>query len=185
VLLVLDEAYGDFAEDFARMRGVAFSRSLDYVRQGRNVILLKTFSKAHGLAGLRVGYGIGPTKLISLFATTRTIFSISSVAQAAALAALRDGEHTGRAIKNNAEQAEVLSAELNRLGYPVARTWANFLYCELGENAAAFADRLQAGGVTVQPLGLWGAPSAIRVSIGTPAQNRRFLEIFENVAQCS
>jgi histidinol-phosphate aminotransferase len=185
VLLVIDEAYGDFAEDFARKRGVVFSRSLEYVRQGRNVILLKTFSKAHGLAGLRVGYGIGPTKLISLFATTRTIFSISSVAQAAALAALRDGEHTGRAIKNNAEQAEVLSAELNRLGYPVARTWANFLYCELGENAAAFADRLQAGGVTVQPLGLWGAPSAIRVSIGTPAQNQRFLEIFENVAQCS
>ncbi len=183
VLLVLDEAYGDFAEDFARTRGVAFSRSLEYVRQGKNVILLKTFSKAHGLAGLRVGYGIGPTQLIALFAPTRTIFSISSMAQAAALAALRDSDHIRKAIKNNAEQAEVLTAELDRLGYPVPETWANFLYCELGEDSVAFADRLQAGGVTVQPLGLWGAPSAIRVSIGTPAQNRRFLEVFEGVAQ--
>jgi histidinol-phosphate aminotransferase len=183
VLLVLDEAYGDFAEDFARKRGVVFSRSLEYVRQGRNVILLKTFSKAHGLAGLRVGYGIGPTQLISLFAPTRTIFSISSVAEAAALAALHDSDHIEKAIKNNAEQAEVLSAELNRLGYPVAKTWANFLCCELGEDASSFANRLQACGVTVQPLGLWGAPSAIRVSIGTAEQNRRFLEVFESVAQ--
>jgi histidinol-phosphate aminotransferase len=183
VLLVLDEAYGDFAEDFARKRGVVFSRALEYVHQGRNVILLKTFSKAHGLAGLRVGYGIGSAQLISLFAATRTIFSISSVAQAAAIAALHDSDHIGAAVKNNAEQAEVLSARLDRLGYPVAKTWANFLYCELGEDAAAFADRLQAGGVMVQPLGLWGAPSALRVSIGTPPQNQRFLEIFENVAQ--
>jgi histidinol-phosphate aminotransferase len=183
VLLVLDEAYGDFAEDFARKRSVAFSRSLDHVRQNRNVVLLKTFSKAHGLAGLRVGYGIGPAQLISLFAATRTIFSVSSVAQAAALAALRDTEHIRKAIKNNAEQAEMLSAELHRLGYTVAKTWANFLYCDVGEDASSLADRLQAGGVTVQPLGLWGAPSAIRVSIGTPEQNRRFLEIFESVAQ--
>ena len=174
---------GDFADDFARKRCVVFSRSLEYVSQERNVILLKTFSKAHGLAGLRVGYGIGPRQLISFFAPTRTIFSISSAAQAAALAALHDSDHIEKAIKNNAEQAEVLSAELNRLGYPVAKTWANFLYCEMGEDASSFADRLQAGGVTVQPLGLWGAPSAIRVSIGTPEQNRRFMELFESVAQ--
>ena len=183
VLVVLDEAYGDFAENFARKRGVAYSRSLDHVREGRNVIWLKTFSKTHGLAGLRVGYGIGPARLISLFAPLRTIFSVSSVAQAAALAALHDTEHIQRAVENNAEQAEILSNGLNRLGFPVPQTWANFLYCELGQDAAAFAERMKAEGAIVQPLGRWGAPNAIRISIGTPEQNRSFLEFFETVAR--
>jgi histidinol-phosphate aminotransferase len=182
VLLVLDEAYGDFAEEFARQRGTEYSRSMDYVRQDRNVIVLKTFSKTHGLAGLRVGYGIGPARLISLFAPLRTIFSVSSVAQTAALAALRDTVHIRKAVENNTEQAETMAAGLRKLGYPVPLTWANFLYCELGEDASAFAERLQAGGITVQPLELWGAPQAIRVSIGAPDHNRRFLEIFESVA---
>jgi len=181
VLVVLDEAYGDFAEDFARRRGVAYSRSLDYLRQNRNVILLKTFSKTHGLAGLRVGYGIGPARLISLFAPLRTIFSVSSIAQAAALAALEDTEHIRKAVENNAEQPEILTTGLKRLGFPVPQTWANFLYCELGQDAAAVAERLRTAGVIVQPLGMWGAPTAIRVSIGTPEQNRSFLEIFKAV----
>ncbi len=176
VLIVLDEAYGDFAERFAQERGAVFSRALDYVRQGRNVILLKTFSKAHGLAGLRVGYGIGAARLISLFAPMRTIFSISSIAQAAATAALRDQEHIQIAVDNNTRQAEVLCSGLKDAGLAVAQTWANFFYCELGTDAAAFAEHLQAEGVVVQPLGLWGAPTAIRVSIGTPEQNQRFLK---------
>src|SRR5205823_6103764 len=119
------------------------------VRQDRNIIVLKTFSKAHGLAGLRVGYGIGPARLIALFAPLRTIFSVSSTAQAAASAALHDIEHINRAIENNAEQAEVLTADLAKLGLPVPQTWANFLYCDLGQDAAAFAERLQAAGVIV------------------------------------
>ena len=183
VLIVLDEAYGDFAEHFAQKRSVTFSRSLDYVRQQRNLIVLKTFSKAHGLAGLRVGYGIGPARLISLFAPLRTIFSVSSIAQAAALAALHDSEHIRKAVENNFEQAEVLTAGLPKLGFPVPPTWANFLYCELGEDAADFAERLQAMGVIVQPLGLWGAPTAIRVSVGTAEQNQRFLEVTEQIAK--
>jgi histidinol-phosphate aminotransferase len=181
VLVVLDEAYGDFAEDFARKRGVAYSRSLDYVRQDRNAILLKTFSKTHGLAGLRVGYGVGPARLMSLFAPLRTIFSVSSIAQAAALAALHDAEHIRTAVKNNAAQAEILTAGLKHLGFPVPQTWANFLYCELGQDAAAFAERLREAGVVVQPLGMWGAPTAVRVSIGTPEENRGLLKAFGDV----
>jgi histidinol-phosphate aminotransferase len=181
VLVVLDEAYGDFAEDFAQQRGVAYSRSLDYIRQDRNVILLKTFSKTHGLAGLRVGYGIGPARLMQLFAPLRTIFSVSSIAQTAALAALNDTEHIQRAVKNNAEQAEVLTAGLKRMGFPAPQTWANFLYCELGQDAGAFAERLRTAGVIVQPLGMWGAPSAIRISIGTPEENRGLLKALEGL----
>ena len=183
VLLVLDEAYGDFAERFAQKRGVRFSRALDYVGEDRNVVVLKTFSKAHGLAGLRAGYGIGPERLISLFAPTRVIFSISSVAQAAALAALRDEEHIRKAVDNNLEQAELLTSAIAELGFSIPQTWANFLFCELREDAAAFADRLLAEGVAVQPLGLWGAPTAIRVSVGTPEQNRVFLKALKLVVK--
>jgi len=183
VLVVLDEAYGDFAEDFARQRGVVYSRSLDYVRQKRNVILLKTFSKTHGLAGLRVGYGIGPARLMSLFAPLRTIFSVSSIAQAAALAALEDTEHIRKAVENNAEQAEILTTDLKRLGLPVPQTWANFLYCELSQDAAVFAERLRTAGVIAQPLGMWGAPTAIRVSIGTPDQNIQLLKALREVKE--
>ncbi len=181
VLVVLDEAYGDFAEYFAQKRGTTYSRSLDYVRQSKNVILLKTFSKTHGLAGLRIGYGIGPARLMSLFAPLRTIFSVSSPAQAAAVAGLRDHEHIRRAVENNAEQVEVLSEGLAGLGFHVPQTWANFLYCELAQNAAAFAERLQARGIIVQPLELWGAPSAIRVSIGKPEENHRFLDVLRDL----
>jgi histidinol-phosphate aminotransferase len=177
VLLVIDEAYGDFAADFARQRGIEYSHAMDYIRADRNVILLKTFSKAHGLAGLRVGYGIGHARLISAFVQARSVFSISSVAEAAAIAALHDEEHIAQAVKNNFEQAQLLISNLNRLGLTVAPTLANFVYCELKEDAAKFADRLLSRGVLVQPLGMWGAPRAVRISIGTPEQNARLIEV--------
>src|SRR6202050_4806543 len=147
VIVILDEAYFDFAQHFAARRGVDYSHSLEYVNQGRQVVVLRTFSKAHGLAGVRVGYGIGPAELMSYFARMRTTFSISGVAQAAALAALDDETHIQKTLKNNAEQAERLSAQIADLGYPTIPTWANFLYCELGDDAAAVATRLQTRGV--------------------------------------
>jgi len=155
---------------------LSYSRALDYVNQDRNVILLKTFSKTHGLAGLRVGYGIGPARLMSLFAPLRTIFSVSSLAQAAAAAALDDFEHIQCAVRNNAEQEQVLTSGLQDLGFHPPQTWANFLYLELQQQASRFADRLREHDIVVQPLALWGAPTAIRVSIGTPEENQQFLE---------
>jgi histidinol-phosphate aminotransferase len=181
VLLVLDEAYGDFAEAFARQRGVRYSNVLDYIRADKNVILLKTFSKAHGLAGLRVGYGIGPARLISLLSLMRVIFSVSSAAQAATVAALRDVEHVQRAVENNTTQAEMLSAGLLELGFPVPQTWANFVYCDVMQDAASFSEQLRDLGVIVQPLGMWGAPNAVRVSIGTPEQNARLLAVLSEI----
>ena len=183
VLLVLDEAYGDFAADLARQRGVEYSHAMDYIRARQNVILLKTFSKAHGLAGLRVGYGIGPVPLISAFAQARSVFSISSVGQAAAMAALHDEQHIAQAVKNNSEQAQLLISNLKQLGVAVAPTWANFVYCGLEEDAAEFADRLLSRGVLVQPLGMWGAPRAVRISIGTPEQDARLIEALREVFQ--
>jgi histidinol-phosphate aminotransferase len=183
VIVILDEAYYEFAEYFGGIRGIECSHALDYVSQGRKLVVLRTFSKAHGLAGVRVGYGIGPAELMSYFARMRTTFSISGVAQAAALAALDDETHIQKTLKNNAEQAERLSAQIADLGYPTIPTWANFLYCELGDDAAAVARRLQTGGVIVRPLGPWGAPTAIRVTIGMPEQNDIFLAAFKKVME--
>jgi histidinol-phosphate aminotransferase len=183
VIVILDEAYYDFAEYFGRIRGVECSHALDYVSQGRKVVVLRTFSKAHGLAGVRVGYGIGPAELMSYFARMRTTFSISTVAQAAALAALDDETHVRKTLKNNAEQAERLVTGLVELGYAPIPTWANFLYCELGDDAAAIAKRFQTEGVIVRPLGPWGAPTAIRITLGTPEQNDVLLRAFKKVIE--
>ena len=183
VVVVLDEAYYEFASHFAALRKVEYSKSLDYLRQGASVVVLRTFSKVHGLAGLRVGYGLGPAELMSYCASMRNTFSVSSVAQAAALAALDDQIHIERAVSNNAEQAQILGVSLSELGYRVMPTSANFLYCDVGEEASSFAGRLRGEGISVRPLGVWGAPNCVRVSIGTPEQNRRLLESVQRIAE--
>ena len=175
VVVILDEAYFEFAVHFAAMRRVSYSNSLDYVRQGASLVVLRTFSKAHGLAGLRVGYGLGPAELLGYCARMRNTFSVSSVAQAAALAALNDHEHIERVVENNAGQSQILTQGLSGVGYRVVRTSANFLFCDLGESSADVANWLQEEGIAVRPLGHWGAPNCIRVTIGRPEQNQAFL----------
>jgi histidinol-phosphate aminotransferase len=182
VVVVLDEAYYEYAMHFATVRKAAYSGSLNYLRQGASVIVLRTFSKAHGLAGLRVGYGLGPAELLAYCARMRDTFSVSSVAQAAAMAALDDSEWVARIVAKNAEQAEILDAGLSKLGYRVVPTAANFVYCDLGEDAFGFAQRLRGEGVSVRPLGGWGAPTCVRVSIGTPEQNQFFLNAARKIA---
>ena len=175
-VVVLDEAYYEFALHFAALRRVTYSNSLDYVRQGATAVVLRTFSKAHGLAGLRIGYGLGPAELFGYCSRMRDTFSVSSVAQAAALAAIDDHDHIQRVVENNAVQSQVLAQGLSELGFRVVPTSANFLFCDLSADAAVFANRLQDEGVAVRPLGLWGAPNCIRVTIGTPEQNQAFLQ---------
>ena len=176
VVVVLDEAYYEFAMHFAALRKITYSNSLEYVRKGASVVVLRTFSKAHGLAGLRVGYGLGPAELLGYCAHMRNTFSVSSVGQATALAALEDDSHIQRVVESNTIQSRDLSHGLSALGYRVVPTAANFLFCDLGEDAAAYADRLLDEGVSVRPLGPWGAPNCIRVTIGTGEQNQAFLK---------
>jgi histidinol-phosphate aminotransferase len=182
VVVILDEAYYEFALHFASLREVKYSNSLEYIRQGTSVVVLRTFSKAHGLAGLRVGYGLGPAELLGYCARMRNTYSVSSVAQAGALAAINDDDHILRVVENNAVQSEALAEGLSGLRYRVVPTSANFLFCDLGEDAAAFANRLQDEGVAVRPLGSWGAPNCIRVTIGTPEQNEVFLRAAGRIA---
>jgi histidinol-phosphate aminotransferase len=185
VVLILDEAYYEFAQHFATLRKVKYSNSLDYVRQGASVVVLRTFSKAHGLAGLRIGYGLGPAELLAYCARMRNTFSVSSVAQAGGLAALDDSLHIRRVVENNVMQSHMLEVGLSGLGYRVVPTSANFLFCDVGEDAGGFANRLQEEGVAIRPLGHWGAPQCIRVTIGTPEQNQMFLRAASIVARGS
>jgi histidinol-phosphate aminotransferase len=190
VVIVLDEAYYEFAAHIAAQRKVEYSRSLNYVRlnqlrQGASVVVLRTFSKAHGLAGLRIGYGLGPAELLAYCARMRDTFSVSSIAQAAAIAALDDHHHIEQTVSNNAEQAQVLSVGLSELGCRLVPTTANFVYCDVGGEAASVAERLRNSGVAVRPLGMWGAPTCIRVSVGTPEQNAAFLDAMHRITGTS
>jgi histidinol-phosphate aminotransferase len=182
VVVVLDEAYFEFAAHFASLRGIEYSRSLDYVRKGASVIVLRTFSKAHGLAGLRIGYGLGPAELIAYCARMRNTYSVSSVGQFAALAALDDKLHVGRTVANNTAQAQVLTNGLSELNFRVVPTSANFVYCDVGEDALEVVARVRHEGISIRALGTWGAPTCIRISIGTPKQNETLLQAARKVA---
>ena len=175
VIVILDEAYCDFAADFAATRGLEYSHAIDWVRQERNLVVLRTFSKAHGLAGVRVGYGLGPAGLMQYFHRMRTTFSVTALAEAAALAALDDQEHFRKTIANNRRGAEFLMGKLSEMGYRPIPTFTNFIFFDAGEDAVALSKRIQAQGVIVRPLGPWGIPTAIRVTIGTPEQNEMFI----------
>src|SRR6185437_2417393 len=158
VLVVLDEAYFDFATHFASESGITYSRSMDYVRTERkNVVVLRTFSKAHGLAGIRLGYGCGDPELFQYFGRVRNSFSVSVIAQAAGLAAIRDEGHIRRTVENNAEGAKWLFPQ--------------------------FAKRMQGEGVIVRSLVPWGIANGIRVTIGTLEQNELFIRALRNVCQ--
>ncbi len=176
VITVLDEAYYDYASYFAAQRGFDYSHALDYVRQGGRVVVLRTFSKSHGLAGVRVGYGMGPAELMGYFARLKPAFMVSSLAEAAALAALADTDHIQRALETNAAEAEVLTPAISEMGIRVTPTWTNFLFCRVGEDAGGLCRALQENGIIVRHMsGSWGAPDAFRVTIGTPEQNQQFL----------
>jgi histidinol-phosphate aminotransferase len=183
VLVVLDEAYYDFAQYFAAQRGITYTRSLEYVREQRaNIVVLRTFSKAHGLAGLRLGYACGHSELLPYFARLRNAFSVSVIAEAAGLAALRDQAHIRKTVENNAAGAAWLMERFVEVGYRAVTTSTNFIYFEVDEDAGAFAQRMQAEGVIVRSLVPWGIPTGIRVTIGTPDQNEIFSKALKKVA---
>ncbi|HVZ18511.1 MAG TPA: histidinol-phosphate transaminase [Terriglobales bacterium] len=175
VLVVLDEAYADFAEVFAAQRGVEYSHGLRYIREGRNVAVTRTFSKAQGLAGLRLGYGLARPGLMQYFNRVKVVFSVSSIAEAAGIAAMRDEAHVQKTVRNNVEGAKYLTEKLTEMGFKVLPTWANFVYVDVTEDSVEVGKRLQAEGVIIRPLTNWGAKTGIRVSIGTPEENEAFI----------
>src|SRR5690348_16073690 len=184
VMIALDEAYSDYAEFHAQKHDEIYSRSIEYVKQGRaNVVVLRTFSKAHGLAGLRVGYGIADAQMLRYFAQVRTAFSVSGIAEAAALAALRDEAHIRLSVERNAEGVAYLAPRLQDLGFRVVPTTANFIYLETSENPGELGHQVQNEGCIIRSLVPWGIRNALRITVGTPEQNKTLIEALKRVAQ--
>jgi histidinol-phosphate aminotransferase len=169
VLVVLDEAYCDYIERSD------YSRSVDLVRKSANLVVLRTFSKVYGLAGLRIGYGLGPAGLLEEINKIRGPFNTSGVAQAAALAALEDREHVRRSIDSNRAGLAQLAAGLKELGVDCISSVANFILAEFGYDTEPLYEELTKRGVIVRPMRWMGFPRAIRISVGTREENERFL----------
>ncbi len=172
VLVILDEAYCDYVER------EDYSHSLDYVRGGRYVIVLRTFSKVYGLAGLRVGYGIGHPEVVDAVNRMRSPFNVSTAAMAAGMAALDDSEHVERSLEMNRRGLEYLRRELSGLGLKVAPSCANFLYVETGNDSKEDFKELLKLGVIIRPLGFMGMPQGSRITVGTAEENQRVVEAF-------
>ncbi|HTJ00264.1 MAG TPA: histidinol-phosphate transaminase [Dongiaceae bacterium] len=174
VLLVLDEAYVEFLEDPLDLVAL--------VRQGRqrNLLLLRTFSKIYGLAGLRIGYGIGHPDLVAAFEKIRQPFNLNAMAQAGALAALDDAAHVRQTRQNNFGGLDFFAQAFRRLKLEFIPSAGNFILVRVGEGQRVF-NELQKAGVIVRPMGGYQLGEWIRISIGTPAENTRCLAALENI----
>jgi histidinol-phosphate aminotransferase len=168
VLLVMDEAYIEFLNDAMDL--------VPLIRLGvrKNLILMRTFSKIYGLAGLRIGYGIGNPDLIAALEKTRQPFNINSLAQAAALAALDDDAHVRKTRSNNFAGLEFFRRAFRELKLEFVPSFANFILVRVGEGQKVF-DAMQKQGVIVRPMGGYQLPEWIRISVGTPQENERGL----------
>jgi histidinol-phosphate aminotransferase len=173
ILVIIDEAY------FEYVQRTDYSRSIAAAQQRPNVIVLRTFSKVCGLAGLRIGYGIGPADLLEKMNKLRGPFSTSGVAQAAALAALEDHEHVRRSVESNRAGLAQLAAGFNSMNIQYVRSFANFVLVELNTDAEPLAEDLLASGVIVRPMRWMGLPTTIRVTVGTLGENDKFLAALE------
>lgn len=166
VLVVLDEAYVEFLENPPEL--------ISRIRSGQNpnLLLMRTFSKIYGLAGLRLGYGIGSPEVIAALEKFRQPFNINALIQAGALAALDDIEHLQNTRRNNAEGLEYFTKELNELRLNFIPSSANFVLVEVGNGQQVF-QAMQKQGVITRPMGGYLLPQWIRISVGTPEENKR------------
>ena len=174
VLIVMDEAYLEFLEDPVDLVPEILSGARE------NLLLRRTFSKIFGLAGLRLGYGIGSPALVAALEKVRQPFNINSIAQAGAIAALGDADHQVRTRDNNRAGVEYYQSAFKAMGLPYVPSHANFVLVRTGRGAEVFA-ALQRRGIITRPMGGYGLPDWLRISVGTPAENARCLVALREV----
>ncbi len=172
VIVVFDEAYYEFPENPPD--------SLKYIREGRNVCVLRTFSKIHGLAALRVGYGLASKSVANLLQKARQPFNVNSIAQAGALAALADADHIAKTRAVNRIGMAFYEKEFAARGLEFVPSFANFLLVKVGDGDRIFREMLKQG-VIIRAMSSYKLSDWVRISIGTEAQNRRCLEVLDSV----
>ena len=175
VVVVVDEAYVEFVRDPDSLKT---GRPED---MNRPLVTLRTFSKAYGLAGLRVGYGVMPAELAGMLHRVRQPFNVNSLAQAAAAAALDDREFLQRSVNLVHTGLESLYAGMDRMGLRYVRTEANFFLIDIGQPADVVFENMLRQGVIVRSMRSYGFPKTIRINVGLERENQRFLEALENV----
>jgi histidinol-phosphate aminotransferase len=180
VLTVLDQAYFEYVDDPEYPDGIE-----EYLKRGRRVVVLRTFSKIFGLAGLRVGYGAAPEEVVTAIGKVRRAFDITAPAQVAGLASLSapgaDAELERRR-RVNAEERPAVEAALREHGFePAGPAVANFVFAEVADDSRPLFEQLLQEGVIVRPTGGFGAPGGIRVTVGTPEENAYFREALGRV----
>jgi histidinol-phosphate aminotransferase len=169
VVVGFDEAYFEYADDDS------YPDTLRYVREGRDCVVLRTFSKIYALAGLRIGYGIAPPEMARALKQVREPFNVSGMAQVAALASLDDPDQVTRTLANNWVGRDYLYQQFEALGLDYVPTQANFVFVDVGMDSQECFDELMQRGVTVRTGDIFGLPSFIRVTIGTAEQNEKFI----------
>lgn len=175
VLVVLDHAYIEY------VAGSAHPDGFDYIRQGRPLIVLRTFSKIYGLAGLRVGYGLAPAEVIADLNRVREPFNVNTPAQIAAAAALEDEAHLARSLELVEKGRLQLAEGLKRMGLKAAPSGGNFLFVDVATDSRKLFEALLRRGVIVRSGDIFGFPTHIRVTCGTEEQNERFLQALQEV----
>lgn len=174
VLVAVDEAYVEFVED------KNFPQTLKYIDR-YPVLILRTFSKAYALAGLRLGYCMGDASLISYLERTRQPFSVNSIALVAAMAALSDEDYLKAVIEGNKRGKEFYYREFDRLSLEYVPTEANFILVKTGKDAETITKRLFEEKILVRWMGAYGLPEHIRVTIGRPDENIKFIEALKKI----
>jgi histidinol-phosphate aminotransferase len=170
VITVFDEAYYEYVSR------KTFPVIMDYVRQGRSVMTLRTFSKAYGLAGLRIGYLVAPPRFTAEMNKIRQPFNTNSLAQSAAVAALGDDRYLGRVRRLNARERKRLQGSLEEMGLTVLPSEGNFLLVDVGMDGVEAYDSLLRRGVIARPMGGYGYPRHLRVTVGLPEENDIFIK---------
>lgn len=177
IVVVLDEAYAEYVTDSA------YPDSLQLQKEFENLVILRTFSKIYGLAGLRIGYGIAHPDVIKSLHNSRTQFSVNRLGSAAALAALDDTKFVEECAHINERERTILYKELKRMGFNVTPSQGNFLmveFAETGEMDKIF-ETLKDAGITVRPLGPFGVEKGLRISVGRPEENKKLISCLKGV----
>ncbi len=175
VLLILDEAYGEFVEDSSVPSGI------ELLQKGYKILILRTFSKAYGLAGLRLGYGITFTELAKVLDSVRQPFNINLFAYKAGLAVLEDAEYLEKSVNIIKEGRKYLSEELSRLGFKVFPSQANFIMVDFGDRVENIYQELLKKGFLLRPLKAYGFSTCLRISIGLPEENKILIKTIKEL----
>jgi histidinol-phosphate aminotransferase len=180
VIVVVDEAYFEYASD-PSMQVQGYPNAMSWVQRFPNLIVTRTFSKAYGLAGLRVGYSVSHAGIADLLNRIRQPFNVNQLALAAAAAALTDGDYLQQSIKVNYEGLKQLQAGFDAMGLDYIPSCGNFMCVDVGGDAAGIYNALLREGIIVRPVANYNMPNHLRVSVGLDSENERFLKALANV----